>query len=120
VPPKAKYDNRVRDLVLDRLLKDGMSIERALESIRREFLLDLSTGFVYDVLRDWAAEFDMAAHRRTVLERFTLPMIWRVRACEVYPVPATKRQSGPKVWAAGAPRKWRPGKDDSNPAESLG
>src|SRR4051812_10942290 len=29
VPPKAKYDNRVRDLVLDRLLKDGMSIERA-------------------------------------------------------------------------------------------
>jgi hypothetical protein len=75
VPPKAKYDNRVRDLVLDRLLKDGMSIERALESIRREFLLDLSTGFVYDVLRDQAAEFDMAAHRRTVLERFTLPMI---------------------------------------------
>ena len=34
---------------------DGMSVERALESIRREFLLDLSTGFVYDVLRDRAA-----------------------------------------------------------------
>ncbi len=31
--PKAKYDNRVRDLVLDRLLKDGMSIEGALASI---------------------------------------------------------------------------------------
>lgn len=71
VPPKAKYDNRVRDLVLDRLLKDGMSIERALASIRREFLLDLSTGFVYGVLRDRAAELDMAAHRRTVLERFS-------------------------------------------------
>ncbi len=52
VLPKAQYDNKVRDLVLDRLLKDGMSVERALESIRREFLLDLSTGFVYDVLRD--------------------------------------------------------------------
>ena len=71
VLPKAKYDNRVRELVLDRLLKDGMSVERALESIRREFLLDLSTGFVYDVLRDRAAELDMAAHRREVLVRFS-------------------------------------------------
>ena len=52
VPPKARYDDRVRDLVLDRVLKDGMSIERVLASLRREFLLDLSTGFVYDVLRD--------------------------------------------------------------------
>jgi transposase-like protein len=71
VPAKAKYDDRVRGLVLDRLIKDGMSVERALESIRREFLLDLSTGFVYDVLRDHAAELDMAAHRREVLERFS-------------------------------------------------
>src|SRR3954469_3687070 len=71
VAPKAKYDNKVRDLVLDRLLKDGMSIERALASIRREFLLDLSTGFVYDVLRDRAAELDLAAHRRMVLGRFS-------------------------------------------------
>src|SRR5829696_943953 len=58
VTPKAHYDNKVRDLVLDRLLKDGMSIERALESIRREFLLELSSGFVYDVLRDQAAALD--------------------------------------------------------------
>src|SRR4051794_7708978 len=71
VLPKAKYDNKVRDLVLDRLLKDGMSIERTLASIRREFLLDLSTGFVYDVLRDRAAQLDMADHRRTVLEHFS-------------------------------------------------
>lgn len=71
VLPKAKYDNKVRDLVLDRLLKDGMSIERALASIRREFLLDLSTGFAYDVLRDRAAELDMAEHRRMVLDRFS-------------------------------------------------
>jgi hypothetical protein len=69
--PKAHYDNKVRDLVLDRLLKDAMSIERALESIRRDFFLDLSSGFVYDVLRDHAAGLDMAAHRRTVLDRFS-------------------------------------------------
>ncbi len=71
VLPKAHYDNKVRDLVLDRILKDGLSIERVLESLRREFLLDLSTGFVYDVLRDQANQFDMSEHRRRVLEHFS-------------------------------------------------
>src|SRR3954454_23441490 len=71
VLPKAQYDNRVRDLVLDRILQDGMSIERTLASLRREFLLDLSSGFVYDVLRDHAEQLDMAAHRRHVLEHFS-------------------------------------------------
>jgi transposase-like protein len=71
VLPKAKYDNKVRDLVLERILDDAMNIERALESIRRDFLLDLSTGFAYDVLRNHAATLDMAAHRRKVLEHFS-------------------------------------------------
>jgi hypothetical protein len=71
VLPKAKYDNKVRDLVLGRILEDGMSIERTLRSLRREFLLELSSGFVYDVLRDQAGRLDMAAHRRKVLEHFS-------------------------------------------------
>ena len=71
VLPKAKYDNRVRQLVLDRLIKDGMNIERALESIRREFLLDLSIGFVFDAIRDQAASLDMSEHRRKVLDHFS-------------------------------------------------
>jgi hypothetical protein len=71
VLPKAKYDNKVRDLVLGRILEDGMSIERTLRSLRREFLLDLSSGFVYDVLRGQAEQLDMAAHRRKVLEHFS-------------------------------------------------
>jgi hypothetical protein len=71
VLPRALYDDRVRDLVLERVLHDGMSIERTLESLRREFLLDLSTGFVYDVLRDRVRELDMSGHRREVLERFS-------------------------------------------------
>lgn len=71
VPPKARYDDRVRQLVLDRILKDGMSVERLQASLRREYLLELSCGFVYDVLRDHAASLDMAAHRRKVLERFS-------------------------------------------------
>jgi transposase-like protein len=71
VLPKAKYDNKVRDLVLGRILEDGMSIERTLRSLRREFHLDLSSGFVYDVLRGQAERLDMAAHRRKVLEHFS-------------------------------------------------
>src|SRR4051794_17534927 len=71
VLPRATYDNKVRDLVLDRILKDGMNVEQTLESLAREFLLDLSTGFVYDVLHHHAARLDMAAHRRKVLEHFS-------------------------------------------------
>jgi hypothetical protein len=71
VLPRALYDNKVRDLVLERILEDGMSIERTLLSLRREFLLDLSTGFVYDLLRDRAEQLDMAAHRRKVLDHFS-------------------------------------------------
>jgi transposase-like protein len=71
VLPRAAYDNEVRELVLGRIIADGMSIERTLQSLRREFLLDLSTGFVYDLLRDRAAQLDMAGHRRMVLEQFS-------------------------------------------------
>jgi transposase-like protein len=71
VLPRALYDNKVRDLVLERIVEDGMSIERTLESLRREFLLDLSTGFVYDVPYDHARQLDMAEHRRKVLQLFS-------------------------------------------------
>ncbi len=71
VLPKAHYDNKVRDLVLGRIIKDGMSIERILELLRREFLLELSPGFVYNVLRDRAEELDMSEHRRIILEHFS-------------------------------------------------
>jgi transposase-like protein len=71
VLPKAHYDNKVRDLVLDRIIKDGMSVERMLESLRREFLLELSSGFVYNVLRDRVGELNMSEHRRKVLKHFS-------------------------------------------------
>src|SRR5947209_8614562 len=48
-----------------------MSIERTLESPRREFPLDLSTGFVYDVLHDHAKRLDTSEHRRKVLGLFS-------------------------------------------------
>jgi hypothetical protein len=71
VRPKALDDNKVRDLVLGRILKDGMNVEQTLESLGRESLLDLSTGFVSDVLHDHAAQLDMSERRRKVLEYFS-------------------------------------------------
>src|SRR3954447_19153354 len=71
VEPKALYDNNVRRAVLDRILEDGMSGERGIASMRRDFLLDLSDGCVYDCL-DWQARrLDLADHRRWVLDRFS-------------------------------------------------
>src|SRR3954465_1623427 len=71
VLPRALYDNKVRDLVLDRILKDSMNVEQTIESLHREFHLDLSPGFIYDVLRGRAEALDMAAHRRMVLKHFS-------------------------------------------------
>ena len=45
VEPRAMYDNKVREAVLDRILEDGMSVERVIASMGRDFLLNLSDGF---------------------------------------------------------------------------
>src|SRR4051812_34890733 len=71
VEPKALYDNTVRRAVLDRILDDGMSVERVLASMRRDFHLDLSDGFVYDCLAWQARRLDLADHRRWALDRFS-------------------------------------------------
>src|SRR3954463_9750873 len=71
VEPRALYDNKVRQAVLDRILDDGMSAERVIASMRRDFYLDLSHGFVYDCLDREVKRLDMADHRRWVLERFS-------------------------------------------------
>jgi hypothetical protein len=71
IEPRALDDNTVCQAVLDRILDDGMSVERVLASMRRDFYLDLSDGFVYDCL-DWQARrLDLADHRRWVLEHFS-------------------------------------------------
>jgi hypothetical protein len=71
VEPRALYDNKVRQAVLDRILDDGMSVDRVIDSMRRDFFLDLSLGFVYDCLHHAAKHLDMADHRRWVLEHFS-------------------------------------------------
>jgi hypothetical protein len=64
VMPRAKYDNKVRQAVLDRILDDGMNVEATLRSLQRDFHLNLSTGFVYDCLHDAVAQLQMSAHRQ--------------------------------------------------------
>src|SRR4051794_33270306 len=71
VEPRALYDNKVRQAVLDRILDDGMSVERVLASMHRDFLLDLSDGFVYDCLYREVQRLDLSEHRRWVLDRFS-------------------------------------------------
>src|SRR5271157_3279613 len=44
VPPKADYDGLVRQAVLDRLLEDGLNVQRTRAAMRRDFLLNLSEG----------------------------------------------------------------------------
>jgi hypothetical protein len=69
--PRCKYDNKVRQAVLDRILDDGMNVEATRRSLERDFFLDLSTGFVYDCLQGAAAQLDMAEHRAKVLQCFS-------------------------------------------------
>jgi transposase len=71
VLPRHQYDNKVREAVLERILDDGMNVEATRHSLERDFLLDLSTGFVDDCWRDAAAPLDMAVHRAKVLRCFS-------------------------------------------------
>jgi transposase-like protein len=67
---RRRYDNRVRDAVLDRLIEDGMSIPKLLVSMQRDFFLNLSEGFAYDCIRDRVAQLDQADYRRWSLAAF--------------------------------------------------
>src|SRR5579885_2666837 len=67
----ADYDATVRQAVLDRLLQDRLNVEQTRAALRRDFLLELSDGFVYDCLRWQLSRLDLAEHRRLVLQRFS-------------------------------------------------
>jgi len=71
VPAKSSYCPLVRRAVLDRLLRDGLNVERARQAMRRDFLLELSPGFVYDCLRWELRRLDLPVQRRRTLERFS-------------------------------------------------
>lgn len=68
---RCHYDNKVRDAVLDRLIEDGMSILKILAAMQRDFLLDLSEGFVYDCIQRRVAELNQADYRRWTRANFS-------------------------------------------------
>jgi hypothetical protein len=71
VPPRADYDHLVRQAVLDRILDDGLNVQRVKAAMKRDFLLDLSDGFVYDCL-DWhLRSLNLPQRRQQTLERFS-------------------------------------------------
>jgi transposase-like protein len=71
VPPKADYDEKVREAVLDRVIEDGLNVKRTLAAMNRDFGLKLSEGFVYDCLRWRIAQLDLAPHRALVVQLFS-------------------------------------------------
>jgi hypothetical protein len=71
IVPKADYDNLVREAVLNRILDDGLNVQRTIASMARDFLLDLSSGFIYDCL-DWGlTRLSQASQRRLALDDFS-------------------------------------------------
>jgi len=71
IDAKARYSQRVRQAVLDRLIDDRMSLQRIQAAFARDFYLDLSIGFLYDCL-DWKIrQLDHAAYRKWVLQQFS-------------------------------------------------
>lgn len=71
IEPRAEYTNRVREAVIDRVLDDGMSMERLQQAMQRDFHLNLSDGFLYDCL-DWKVrQAEMPAFRQWTLANFS-------------------------------------------------
>jgi Transposase len=71
IEARAAYTNAVRDAVIDRVLEDGMSMQRLQQAMHRDFHLDLSDGFLYDCL-DWKVrQTDLADYRQWTREQFS-------------------------------------------------
>jgi Transposase len=71
IVPKADYDNLVRQAVLNRILDDGLNVERTRAAMKRDFLLELSSGFVYDCL-DWGlARLRQTGQRNLAVKGFS-------------------------------------------------
>jgi hypothetical protein len=70
VPAKSDYDEQVRQAILDRIVADGLNVERTRAAMKRDFLLELSSGFVYDCL-DWGlGRLNEPQQRRQARKRF--------------------------------------------------
>lgn len=71
ITAKADYDNTVRQAVLNRILDDGLNVERTRAAMKRDFLLDLSSGFIYDCLEWGLSRLNQAQQRRLTRKHFS-------------------------------------------------
>ena len=71
IEPKAKYDNKVRQAVIDSILVDKLNATTTQQALKRDFLLELSSGFLYDCLEYEIRKYDGAAFRAKVLSEFS-------------------------------------------------
>jgi Transposase len=71
ITPKADYDNLVREAVLNRILDDGLNVQRTRFAMKRDFLLELSSGFVYDCLEWGLGRLGLVEQRRLALKHFS-------------------------------------------------
>jgi hypothetical protein len=69
--PKAEYDDLVREAVLNRILDDGLNVQRTIACMKRDFLLELSSGFVYDCLNWGLARLNETGQRRLACKQFS-------------------------------------------------
>jgi transposase-like protein len=71
IEPWACYTNRVRDLVVSRLIEDNLSVEVLLRSLVRDFGLKVSEGYVYQCLEWKVSQVNMAEYREWTKQRFS-------------------------------------------------
>src|SRR5262249_7900470 len=69
--PKADYDNLVRQAVLNRILDDRLNVERTRFAMKRDFLLEVSSGFIYDCLAWGLQRLNEARQRRLARKHFS-------------------------------------------------
>jgi hypothetical protein len=69
--PRADYDDLVRLAVLNRILDDRLNVETTRSCMKRDFRLDLSTGFIYDCLSWGLARLNQAEQRRLASKHFS-------------------------------------------------
>jgi len=68
---KAKYDHKVRQAVIDRILQDKLNLSAVQASMNRDFLLSLSSGYVYAALEYAIRQFDGNKFRSDVHSQFS-------------------------------------------------
>lgn len=71
IEAKAHYTNNVREAVIDRLLDDHMNLDQIRFALKRDFYLDLSSGFLHDCL-DWKIhQLNLPHYRQWTLDNFS-------------------------------------------------